>query len=672
MFKIQAELQRGTHNAKSRVWEGFHFAISSKLRPEPRQKAKGKRQNCLLFTFYISMVLAGSLYAAGEPILLEGNRAEGSNAVEGIWDPAKHISLDEIKPGMEAYCLTEYGIAGVEKFGMEVVDVMRDIEPGKDAILVRGTDERFIRTGPVGGCSGSPVYIDDRLAGALSFAWTYSTDPVYGATPIEEMLRVGQGAVKRKKGSLGTQVSYFKQSAGQAGFVFDFSKPIDFAEIDRQFRNELIRRSRSLSGINPLPCPLITSGLPAGVCEQLDELVKPFGLMVVAGGSGGSDNVKDSESVQLSPGACLAVPWVTGDITMAWLGTVTEVVDDKVYGFGHQLFGYGEIDLPMATGKVHTVVSNVVRSFKLASVMETVGAVTTDESTAVFGQMGARAKMIPLTIQIDRYNDTEKRVYNCQVANNQLLTPTVLRLAVAGAALMLGDLPPDHMIEYKVVIDIDDAESITFENVSTSLGLAEIIVESVGSVTLLMNNPYKEVDIKSIDFDIRIVPKNIISHIWSVDLSDSKVKAGQNIDITVLVESVLAGKKKYQYSMKIPEDLAPGKYELTVCGWRDYGQFLMKAVPYRFIAQSMPDLIEALNYSLRIDRDKLYCLLVLPPGGVTVEQAELPDLPATKALILQNTKRALKIQPYQHWLERSLKTGTIIIDKKVLRITVEK
>jgi len=228
------------------------------------------------------------------------------------------------------------------------------------------------------------------------------------------------------------------------------------------------------------------------------------------------------------------------------------------------------------------------------------------------------------------------------------------------------------MIEYKVAIGVDGAESITFENVSTDLGLAEMIMESMGSVVLLMNNPYKKVDIESIDFDIRIVPRSVVSHIWSLDLSDSKVKAGEHIEIGVVVESVRMEKKKYHCGLKIPEDLAAGKYELTVCGWQDYMLFLQKTVPYRFMAPSMPRLIEALNYSLGIGRDKLYYLLVLPPRGVAVEQAELPDLPETKALVLQNAKRALKIQPYQHWIKRSVETGTVIIDKKVMRITVEK
>jgi hypothetical protein len=344
-------------------------------------------------------------------------------------------------------------------------------------------------------------------------------------------------------------------------------------------------------------------------------------------------------------------------------------VGDKVYGFGHGFLGSGAIDLPMATGQVHTVVSSVIRSFKFASAIEIVGALTTDESAAVCGQMGVKAKMIPLVITVDRYNDTERRVYNCSVADNQLLTPLVLRSAVAGATLMLGSLPPDHTVEYKVIIGIEGTSPITFENISSGIGLDEMLEEGIGSVAVLLNNPYKKVDIKSIDFDVRIVPRNISSRIWSVDLSDSRVKPGQQVGVAVVVESFLAEKRKYQCSLKIP--LEPGKYDLIVCGGYGYQQFLMKTAPYKFVPQNFETLVEAMNNLLTIGRDKLYCLLVLPAGGVAVEKAELPDLPATKVLLLQDVKRALRSQPHPHWLEESLATGTVIIDEKVMHITVE-
>ncbi|UCE48703.1 MAG: hypothetical protein JSW47_00870 [Phycisphaerales bacterium] len=593
---------------------------------------------------------------------MDRNNAAAPEGLEEVWDSARYIGLDEIKPGMEAYCLTEYGVAGIEKFGMKVVDVVHNMEPGKDAIIVEGTDERFVDTGPVAGCSGSPVYIDGRLAGALSFTWPFAKDPLYGATPIGEMLMVGRGG----------RVESHEADPSQMGFVYDFTAPIDLAEADRQLRNAMIRTGRGLAGTNYLPCPLLTAGVPSEVSKQLSEVLGPMGFMVVAGGGGGTSSVSGGGSVQLAPGASLAVPMVSGDITLCTYGTVTDVVGEKVYGFGHSLLGYGQVDLPMATAKVHTVVSTIASSFKLASVVETVGALGIDESAGVIGRIGATARTIPLTMRVDRFNDTQERVYNCRLAYNRLLTPLYLRTTLAGAALQLGNFPPDHTLEYEVAIGLEGGRSVKFENVSTGLGLNEILIESISSVGLLMNNPYERVGIESLDFEIRILPKNIISHIWSAELSDSKVKAGHSVEVDVVLESVLAGKKKYQHTVKIPEDLVPGTYELTVSGSRDYERFLVKAAPYRFIAQNVPELIDALNDSLKIDRDRLYFLLTLPPGGVTVEKAELPDLPATRALVMRDAKRTLRVLPYSHWIERSFEIGSVVIDKKVLRITVEK
>jgi hypothetical protein len=420
-----------------------------------------------------------------------------------------------------------------------------------------------------------------------------------------------------------------------------------------------------------LPCPVIISGIPAEVYEQFGQKSEPFGLMIAAGQSSTAGDTGQNDNTRLEPGACLCVPLVSGDIQISTFGTVTEVIDDKVYGFGHYLLGQGQIDLPIATGKVHTVISNTLQSMKLASLGKIVGALTTDEADGVIGQLGATAKTIDLKIQIDRYNDTQKRVYNCQLATHDQLTPRYLELAVSGAAQYIGNLPQDHMLQYNVTIGLENSETITFKNVSTGFGLNELLAEGMGSVLLLLNNPFKKVDISSIEFDIKITPDNISASIWSLDFSDTKVKAGESIEIAAILETVPSVKKKYQCLMEIPQELTPGKYELIVCGSQVYEQFLVKSVPHRFIATSMPELIEALNNALNIPRDRLYCLLVLPPSGITLEKSELPDLPATKAMVLQDTKRTLRVQPYQHWIEKSIKTGTVIDGRKVVRITVE-
>jgi len=591
----------------------------------------------------------------------EHSSANTPKGLQGIWDPAKYISIDEVRPGMEAYCLTVYKGVKVEKFGIEVLSVVRDIMPGRNAILVRGTDERFIHTGPAAGCSGSPVYIDGRLAGALAFGWIFSKDPLYGVTPIEEMLRTSD---------LPDEQGGSTPLTGSKGLSLDFSDPIDLSRVEKEISEA--SSSHSLTSKNGLaanlPTPLVVSGLPDSVRTDLDGSLGSSGFMVVSGGGG----VSDVCDVTLTPGACLSVPLVMGDITIDVVGTVTEVRGNEIYGFGHAFLGYGPVDLPMATGRVHTVVSNLMRSFKVATSGKVVGALKLDESTAVRGRIGAEARMIPLTIKVSRYNDKQVRQYNCRVADNRVLTPLLLRTAISGAALMRGSLPPDNTIQYKGAIELENGQSVSFENVSTGMDLAELIRDSISPAALLMNNPYKEVRIKSVGLEVNIKEKNSSSAIWSVGLSHSRVKPGQDVDVEVVTESFLGDKKAYTLGLTVPQDTPEGSYQLIICGGKGYEEFLKKVVPHRFTPENLDTLVGALNDVLAISRDKLHCILVLQPGGVALENTELPDLPATKAMVLGDAKRAVTMKVFPDWIDKSVRTGSCIIDSKVMKITVEK
>jgi len=594
----------------------------------------------------ILAILAGqSAWAATDP-----------NDLGGVWDSTKYISIDEVRPGMEAYCLTVYKGTEVEKFPMEVLSVIRDIMPARDAILVRGTDERFIHTGPVAGCSGSPVYIEGRLAGAMAFGWTFSKDPLYGVTPIAEMLRVG-GAESKQGGNRGPALT------------FDFSTPVDFSQVERKLLAALPAQSADYGQATFLPSPLVVSGLPEGVRAGLQGQMAPLGFMVVSGGAGGSKS--DACDVKMVPGASLTVPVVTGDITMDVVGTVTEVRGNEVYGFGHSFLGYGGVDLPMAAGEVHTVMSGVMRSFKIATATKIVGALKADEAAAVRGTIGAEAKMIPLRIKVSRYNDSKPRTYNCRIVTNRVLTPMLLRSAVAGAASVLGDLPPDNTVQYKGVVRIEGAGPIAYENISTGNELAEMMRDIISPVALLMNNPYRQAEIKSFDFDIKVSEKNVTSAIWSVGVSDQRIKRGGKLDVEVVTESFLAEKRKYNFSFEVPENTPPGVYQLIVCGGPAYEDFLKKTVPHRFSPENLDSLVAVLNDILTIGRDELHCIFVLPGGGVAIESAELPELPATKALVLGDSSRAVTMQAYPGWIDKSIRTGSVIIDRKIMNITVE-
>jgi hypothetical protein len=572
-------------------------------------------------------------------------------------DKTRYIGIDEIKPGMKAYCLTIYEGTKIEKFPLEVIDIARNIEPGRNAILVQGTDPRFEHTGPVAGCSGSPVYIEGRLAGALAFGWPFSKDALYGVTPIEEMHRAGE-------------VEPLPQcSSNFAGL--DFTKPIDLGEAADAIGNPKKMSTALPTGAGMLETVVATSTLPSETAAQLEKMGSAMGFVPVSGLGQGDPDPNLVKNTKFEPGSAIVVPMVDGDIKMAALGTVTDVDGDKIYAFGHSFLGQGSIELPIATGQVSTVVASLMRSFKFGSALEVKGALIADEATAIVGTTKKQARTIPLSIKIDRFNDSQVRTYKCRLASHEMISPTTLMTTLSAAATMRGPLPPEHSIYYKAKIGIDGLAPIEFENNSTGDEAAGMIKDGVGAIALLMNNPFKRVCISSLDFEAKILPKSILSHIWSVTVSDTTVKAGGTVDITTVVEPYLAAKQTYRQSIKIPENTKPGDYELLVTGADGYGSFLRKAAPERFVAEDLDTLVSAIRSIAEIRRDRLYYVLQMPAGGVTIESEQLRDLPASKAMMLRDDKRTITMQPAMNWIQKDVATDSIVSDAKTVKITVE-
>lgn len=570
----------------------------------------------------------------------------------GEIDKSKYITIDEIKPGMDAYCLTVYQGVEPAKYNLKVVSVIKNVSPNRNAILVMGTDEAFIHTGPVAGCSGSPVYIDGRLAGALSFGWAFSKDPLYGVTPIAEMLSAG--TVKGDGDELSSS-------------ALDFTKPINLKTAYRNLLNTKTNKQNS-GGLSELSCPIATT-LPQSSFSDMSKMFESSGFIPVAAGSAGDAN--KYSNVTMKPGGILALPLVYGDIDLSALGTVTEVADGKIYGFGHSLLGQGAIDVPMATGYVHTVVSNLTKSFKFGQPLEIKGALFNDQATAVVGSIGKEAKMIPTHIRVERYNDIVRN-YNCMVASHKHFTPMLAGACLDGATTMIGELPAECTIQYKTTIGIKGYDPVILENFSSSGDVAEFLSDSIGALNIVMNNPYDRPTITSLDFDIKIQPKNMVSHIWDFEVSKTKVKPGETIKAKVTLESFLQSNKTFETEVTIPKGTPAGDYVLTAGGIEDYMQFAARYAPYKFTAENLPGLIKIVNEVGSKKRNSLYVMMALPPSGIAVENSPLPGLPVTKSLLLKNDKRATSVQAGAEWIEKDIPTDTVVLDSKSFMITVEK
>jgi hypothetical protein len=272
---------------------------------------------------------------------------------------------------------------------------------------------------------------------------------------------------------------------------------------------------------------------------------------------------------------------------------------------------------------------------------------------------------------MDHFLSPEPRTFECQLAYDHMLTPDLLKATIGIAVEFFGSIPMYHTLEYTATFNLEDGPTLQYTNLSTQVSVQELVKEGLATVLLLMNNPYEPVDLTSVHMDIRVINDNRLSHISMVDLSDTHIKLGESVKVGVVLETFQAKKRRFEFVVTVPDDLEPGEYNLTLCGSREYTQFILHHAPHRLLAKDRQSLIEALDYALNLKRGRLYCLLELPPSGVTVERAELPDLPASKALILQNANRTVHIQPLQTWLEQYQTVGTITVNKETIRLVVE-
>jgi hypothetical protein len=566
------------------------------------------------------------------------------------WDSQRYIRANEVRTDMEAYCLTVLEGDKIDKFGLKILSVIKNVLPARDMILVVGTDERFKHTGSVHGCSGSPVFIDGRLAGAMSAGWDGSIDPLYMVTPIEYMLPIGQetpGADKTPSSTL----SYVEMSV-----------PLNMKSIQRKATQALEKMT-----VSNVQLPLATN-FSSQACETLSGPLGAAGLVPLQAGAFSDTPSKTA----IEPGGVLALPLCSGDIRMAVVGTATEVVGNKVYGFGHAFTDVGAVELPMSAGIVHTVVVSHNMSFKLASAGDIVGTLRFDKAAGVAGFIGQKPKLIDLTVGVKRFDGPQPKMFRCKVAVDRQLTPLILRSAIVAAALNQGDLPPEHNVRYQCKMKLDNGTALDFGDISSEESILDPAMNLFALTAALMNNPFQLMTPQAISLDMEILPENLLASLWEARLSSAVVKPGDTVQIHIMTKTFRSEPKEFVINLAIPQDCPEGKYPLLVAGAEAYQGFLMKTAPQRFMVVDAQSLLEGLNRILNIPSDRIFVCLPLAQSGISIRNTELANLPQTKTALLTDSKRLQPTTPYQNFIETSIPTGLLLTGAATVELTIDK
>jgi len=356
------------------------------------------------------------------------------------------MPVDQVKPGMRGYGLTVFRGADPDSFRVEVVDVLHNVTaPKGDLIIVSCSGKPLDETGVIAGMSGSPVYIDGRLIGALAYAWPFAKEPLAGVTPINEMLvAFDRGLQAGSPGGVGAV-----PGGGWSGLESFYSRlekylTRDFGPVGKDgawpaeplagFTGGFISLAAgggsggegSAHRLAPIPTPLVVSGMNSTAYNRLGEMTSLANCIPLRSGK---SSLSRRETIHLRPGSALAVQLISGDMDVSGVGTVTYVDGDKLLAFGHPMFLAGTVDFPMATAYIDAVIPSVFVSSKLGSAVQTVGAIRQDRSTAIAGLLGAESRPISLQVDVD-LGGGDAASFNYRLARSSLLTPSLVTLAV--------------------------------------------------------------------------------------------------------------------------------------------------------------------------------------------------------------------------------------------------
>ncbi|MDI6697807.1 MAG: SpoIVB peptidase S55 domain-containing protein [Candidatus Saccharicenans sp.] len=532
---------------------------------------------------------------------------------------ARIMPLSQVKPGMKGTGRSVFSGHQVENFEVEILGVMENVQPGRNWILARLKGQGLENTGVIAGMSGSPVYIDGQLIGAVAFSYAFAREAIAGLTPIEEMLAL-TGSSQSTRPTAGLPPALNLESLTQEGlsraYREFFSRAGDMSVPDRAFV--------------PIKVPLIFSGFSEKAFRIYQSFFSRNNFQPVLGtgqAAGQTFNLAP-QPVTLNEGQAVGVQLVTGDLDLTAVGTVTYVEGKRILAFGHPFYNLGPVDYGLTTAEVLAVVPSLESSFKLASTGQLIGRVLQDRTSGVLAEIGALPRYIPLNIEVQD-SPVHLKKFKLKLVNDQVLTPALVNLALytllGSEERSYGNLSVDFeanlFLEGGLSVRLEDLFSGNMDSASTSLsGLVAAVVY------MLKNNEFQEVGLNQIEVKVRVVEQLRTATLEKVLLDRYEVQPGEVIQVKTYFRTQGGDLKTEEVEFMAPS-LPPGtEFELVVAE-ASYIQQLERSL-YRtqdFRPRNLNQLIRLLG-NLR-KNNRIYFKVVAPRPGLFLKGEELPNLP---------------------------------------------
>ncbi len=576
-------------------------------------------------------VLAAAL--AGTALTLPACNVEAAPKPENYWN------VDHVRRGMKGHGRTVMSGTKVEEFQAEVLGVLKNTSPGRDLVLCRLSGLDLEKSGVIAGMSGSPIYLDNKLLGAVAYAWAFGKEPIAGVTPFSQMHGFVEAYERRDLAEQGEPQRIGLRAPLHLGGTDYLSVTVS------QHSGERPPAGGDSLWLTPLQTPLAATGFTAHSLNLFRERGRHAGLVPVQGGGAGAAVTEQERNVALEPGGPLAVALITGDFDLSGIGTVTHLEGDRVYGWGHPFLGIGKCDFPLLTGFIHTIYPRQSVSFKLGSPLRPVGVISADVSTCVAGWLGRKADMLPVRMTVHRHAGEAARTFNVQVVRQRTLLPNLVLTALTNSVDMEGELPDELTAELHARIEVEGQQPIilkdTFSGAPYAGGRAPAALYGpvASLLQLLANNGYEPLRIQRVECVTHLHPGRKTAEIESVELDADTWAPGDTLKATVLLRPYRGARQRVALALKLPADLPEGPYTALVSDELSCARLDLRENATLNYPQSLAKVLEAVQLQTAAKRTALALRVPVAASGVAVGGRALPDLPPSMVQILSSSRR---------------------------------
>jgi hypothetical protein len=539
------------------------------------------------------------------------------------------MPLDQIHEGMKGTALTVFQGVKPESMDVEVLGVMHNVNgPKGDIILVRLHGIKPEYTGVVAGMSGSPVYFDGKLAGALAFRiGEFSKEPIAGVTPIEEMLEINALDHSPAQRSVPTPM---RASLPEHSETTQTASPGESSALPAQNYSNYLK---------PIETPLVFNGFSSETLQRYASQFAAAGIVPVMGIGSASDR-KQPEPIEA--GSAVSAVLVRGDMDIAATCTVTYVDPQRLLACGHPLLQFGEVDLPMTKARVLATLPSPLNAFKIVNTTETVGTFVQDRQNGIMGVPGRESKMIPVTVAMHTRGEhgPATKEFHYEILNNARLSPVAMMATVFNALHGTNEYGEDITYRMKGVLSVKGYPDVALRNMfapqDNGQPAAALAAATIGErFGRIYSNPFDAPDVQGVKLDFDLVRERRSARLEAARTDMTEARPGDQIMVETVIRPYRGERLLRQIPIRIPTSTSKGTLRILVSDG-DTLDRMHRGTPMMNRGLGLAPTIALLNRERANDR--VYVSLLGSDPEAMVADKVMPTLPLSVMNVMENMR----------------------------------